>query len=309
MLVYKYIRGSSSFGGKSVNAVVQEFERWLFEEGRSEKTIESYVGDVKGFQIYLNEKAANEQQPLSRFSFVRYKQHLLDSHFAISTINKKINSLKVYNDFLQRKGLVNESYIQLKRDKVKIAAGSEHVVTALSEKEVEKLLFYLEDDTKVSHRNKLIVYILLYTGVRVSELINIKLADIDTLTATLKVWGKGGKVREISLRHDVLELIKHYQLGEKIKSRFYESDYLLVSQRANQLHRDAVRSWLANISHELGMKLHPHLFRHTFATRLLRKGVDITTVSKLTGHSNIQMTTRYYIQTTREEKQIAVEKL
>lgn len=305
----KSVHDSFLLGGKDMNELAKAFEQWLFEEGRSAKTIESYVGDVKGFQKYLNEKAANEQQPLSRFSFVRYKQHLLDNHFAISTINKKINSLKVYNDFLQRKGLVNESYIQLKRDKVKIAAGSEHVVTALSEKEVEKLLFYLEDDTKVCHRNKLIAYLLLYTGIRVSELVHIKLADIDSLTATLTVHGKGGKIREISLRHDVLQLIKQYQSGERKESRFCDSEYLLVSQRANKMHRDAVRNLLASISNELGIKLHPHLFRHTFATRLLRRGVDLTTVSKLTGHSTVNMTAKFYIQTTREEKQIAVEKL
>lgn len=292
-----------------MNELLQSFEQWLFEEGRSPKTIASYVGDVKGFQAYLTEKAVNKQQPLSRFSFVRYKQHLLDNQFAISTINKKVNSLKVYNDFLQRKGLVNESYIQLKKDCIKIASGSEHVVTALTEKEVEKLLFYLEDDTKVSHRNKLIAYLLLYTGVRVTELVNIKLADIDSLTAALTVYGKGGKVREISLRQDVLQLVKEYQLGERRESNYCDSEYLLVSQRANKMHRDAVRNWLAKISDELGMKLHPHLFRHTFATRLLRKGVELTTVSKLTGHSTVNMTAKFYIQTTREEKQIAVEKL
>lgn len=292
-----------------MNDLVQPFKQWLFEEGRASKTIESYVNDVRGFQKFLNEKAVTEQQPLSRFSFVRYKQYLLDNHFAVSTINKKINSLKVYNDFLQKNVLVSESYIQLKKDSVHIAAGSEHLVTALSENEVEKLLFYLEDSTKVSQRNKLIAYLLLYTGVRVSELVNIKLADIDSLTATLTVRGKGGKVREISLRQDVLQLIKQFQLGERRKSRFCESKYLLVSQRANKMHRDAVRDWLAIISGELGMKLHPHLFRHTFATRLLRKGVDLTTVSKLTGHSTVNMTAKFYIQTTREEKQNAVEKL
>ena len=255
-----------------MNEIVQSFERWLFEEGRAAKTIESYVGDVKGFQKYLNEKAANEQQPLSRFSFVRYKQHLLDNHFAISTINKKVNSLKVYNDFLQKKGFVNDSCIQLKRDKVHIAAGSEHEVTAITEKEVEKLLFYLEDDTKVSHRNKLIAYLLLYTGVRVTELVNIKLGDIDSLTATLTVHGKGGKVREISLRQDVLQLIKQYQLGERKESRFYDSEYLLVSQRANKMHRDAVRNWLANISDELGMKLHSSPIQTYIRNKTYSKG-------------------------------------
>lgn len=289
--------------------LLDAFKQWLTEEGKAPKTIESYVGDIKSYQRFLGEKAVSDQQPLSRFSFVRYKQHLLDEGFAVATINKKINSLKVYNDFLQKKGIVSESYIQLKRDRVQIAAGSEHVVTALSEEEVEKLLFYLEDRTKVSLRNKLIAYLLLYTGVRVSELVNIKLTDIDVLTATLMIRGKGGKVREISLRQDLVQLIKEYQIGERQESRFRESEYLLVSQRSKKMHRDAVRNWLANISKDIGIKLHPHLFRHTFATRLLRKGVDLTTVSKLTGHSTVNMTAKFYIQTTREEKKAAVELL
>lgn len=289
--------------------LIGAFKQWLTEEGKSPKTIESYVGDVEGFQKYLTEKAVDTSQPLSRFSFVRYKQHLLDNEYAIATINKKINSLKVYNDFLQKKGIVSESYIQLKRDRVQIAAGSEHIVAALSEEQVEKLLFYLEDHTKVSQRNKLIAYLLLYTGVRVSELVSIKLSDIDYLASTLTVRGKGGKIREISLRQDVVHLIRSYVKEERLKSKFKDSEYLLLSQRAPKVHRDAIRDWLANISKELGFKLHPHLFRHTFCTRLLKKGVDLTTVSKLAGHSTVNMTAKFYIQTTRQEKMDAVQLL
>ncbi len=292
-----------------MNDLVQAFQQWLFEEGRAAKTIESYVGDVNGFQKYLGEKAIESNQPLSRFSFVRYKQYLLDHNFAIATINKKINSLKVYNDFLRMKGLVSESFIQIKRDRVKVAEGSEHLVTALSDKEVEQLLFYLEDSTKVSIRNKLIGYLLLYTGVRVTELVNIKTKDVDFLTSTLTVRGKGGKIREISLRQDVVDLMREYLQGDRKKSNFSESEYLLLSQRAPKMHRDAVRDWLANVSKDVGFKLHPHLLRHTFCTRLLKKGVDLTTVSKLAGHSTVNMTAKFYIQTSREEKQNAVEML
>lgn len=284
------------------------FSNWLFSEGKAVKTIESYVNDVKGFQAYLQEKLKDDAV-LSRFSFVRYKEHLVKKGFAVSTINKKINSLKVYNDFLRTKGVVSESFIQLKRDRIKVAAGSEDTVDALSEEQVEKLLFYVENRNKVSTRNKLIVYLLLYTGVRVSELVGIQLADIDFLTNHLKIVGKGGKRREIGLRQDVLSLIRQYMKEERSESVFHHSDYLLVSQRAEKMHRDAVRDWLAKISNELGFKLHPHLFRHTFCTRLLKKGVDLTTVSRLAGHSTVNMTAKFYIQTTRQEKMDALQLL
>ncbi|MEQ2465136.1 tyrosine-type recombinase/integrase [Niallia hominis] len=284
---------------------IAKFEQWLFTEGKADKTIESYVNDVKGFQSYLQEKL-KDVPVLSRFSFVRYKEHLMKEDYAISTINKKINSLKVYNDFLRTKGHLRDSFIQLKRDRIKIAAGSEDNVEALSDEQVEQLLFYVENGKKVSTRNKLIVYLLLYTGVRVSELVGIKIADIDFLTSQLTVIGKGGKRREIGLRQDVLQLVKDYIKAERSESNFSHSDYLLVSQRAEKMHRDAVRDWLVKISKELGFKLHPHLFRHTFCTRLLKKGVDLTTVSKLAGHSTVNMTARFYIQTTKQEKLDAV---
>lgn len=284
---------------------IDEFSQWLFTEGKAAKTIESYVNDIKGFQAYLHEKL-NDVPVLSRFSFVRYKEHLMKEDYAVSTINKKINSLKVYNDFLRTKGFLSESFIQLKRDRIKIAAGSENNVDALSDEQVEQLLFYVENGKKVSTRNKLIVYLLLYTGVRVSELVGIKIADVDFLTSQLAVIGKGGKRREIGLRQDVLQLVRDYMKEERSESNFSHSDYLLVSQRAEKMHRDAVRDWLAKISKELGFKLHPHLFRHTFCTRLLKKGVDLTTVSKLAGHSTVNMTARFYIQTTKQEKMDAV---
>lgn len=284
---------------------VQTFKQWLIEEGKANTTIQSYVSDVQSFQKFLEEKVAEQEPLLSRFAFVRYKQHLLDTGYAPTTINKKINSLKVYNDFLLGKGVVSETYIHLKRDRVAIASGSEHVVTALSDEEVEQLLFYIENSKKVSIRNKLIVYLLLYTGVRVTELVNIQKNDIDLLAHTLTITGKGGKVRELSLRGDVVELIKTYQRSERATSSYQDSPYLLLSQRSNQLHRDAVRGWLAKIS----FKLHPHLFRHMFCTKLLKRGVDITTVSKLAGHNSVNMTAKYYIQTSRADKQAAVELL
>lgn len=272
------------------------FAQWLLEEGKAEKTIESYVTDVKGLILFLQEKASDETV-LSRFSFVRYKEHLIKSDYAVSTINKKINSLKVFNDFLRMKGVVDESYIQLKRDQVPIAAASDLHVEILSEKEFERLLFYVEDGNRVSTRNKLIIYLLLYTGVRVSELVGIKLKNIDVLTSTIRIIGKGGKHRKIGLREDVLQLIQTYRREERSESFFSQSDYLLLSQRTQKTHRDAVRSWLAKVSKELGFHLHPHLFRHTFCTRLLKKRVDLTTVSILAGHSTVNMTAKFYIQT------------
>ncbi|MEK4530521.1 tyrosine-type recombinase/integrase [Solibacillus sp. FSL K6-1554] len=288
------------------NQRLNQFRIWLEEDGRAISTVCSYVSDVSKFNQYLMEKNVDLAVPLSRFYFTSYMKYLEAEGMAISTRNKKVNSLKVYNDWLFRNRMVDEIFISIKKDKVKVAHGSEAEVSVLNDKQVEQFLFYLEKETQ---RNKLIGYLLLYTGIRVSELVHIQLTDVDQLTSHLTVRGKGGKVREIPLRKDVLEVMKQYIKGERMQSKFADSPYLLLSQRAEKMHRDAVRRWLEETGRNLGFHIHPHMLRHTFCTRLIRNGAEISTVSKLAGHAGINMTVKYYINTSKEEKQNAVDLL
>ncbi|MDM5246430.1 tyrosine-type recombinase/integrase [Lysinibacillus sp. G4S2] len=286
--------------------VLERFSKWLEDEGKAAATIDSYINDVKKFNQYLSEKDVDSEVLLSRFLFTSFMKQLEVEGMAVSTINKKVNSLKVYNDWLYYEKMVDEVFISIKKDKVKIAVGSEADVSVLTDVQVEQFLFHLE---KESQRNKLIGYLLLYTGIRVSELVHILLTDVDRLTAQLTVKGKASKLRVIPLRKDVLDVLQQYLKNERANSKFPDSPFLLVSQRAEKMHRDAVRRWLEQTGGQLGFHMHPHMLRHTFCTRLLRNGVDITTVSKLAGHANLNMTVKYYINTSKEEKQSAVEKL
>lgn len=286
--------------------ILAQFTEWLIEEGKAAKTIESYTTDVRLFQKYLTDKDVDLETLLTRFLFVQYKEHLQEKEMSVATINKKVNSLKVYNDWLFDKGFVEAVNIKLKKDKISMASGSEEEVSVLTDQQVQQFLFHLE---KESQRNRLIGYLLLYTGVRVSELVGIKRADIDPNGAVLMVKGKGGKLREVPLRQDVLEHLQTYQKGERANHKYRDSPALLLSQRAAKMHRDSVRRWLEAVGKQLGFHMHPHMLRHTFCTVLLRKGVELTTVSKLAGHANVNMTAKYYIQTSKAEKQLAVELL
>ncbi len=285
---------------------IQLFEQYLIENGIAPKTIESYVGDVRGFYEYLSGMGVESQTDFKRFYVVSYKNHLVEKKYAVATINKKINSLQAYNLYLIGKGILTEQVVTLQRDRIKVAAGSEGEVDVFSEQEVNQLLFFVQDRSKVSLRNCLIVHLLLYTGVRVSELCGIQLIDIDYLTNTLRVTGKGGKYREIPLRPDLAELIREYVRTERQENKHTDSPYLLVSQRAEKLHKDAVNTMLEGLEKKLGFKMYPHKFRHTFCSRLLKKGVPLTTVSKLAGHAHIQTTAHYYINTSKQEKELAV---
>lgn len=291
---------------KSAQDLVKEFEDYLVQNGIAPKTIESYTTDVRLFHDYIQANGVRDVTQLKRFYVTNYKQWLQDGGYAIATINKKINSLQAYNLFLIKMKYLNEQVVYLGKDRVKIASGSQREVDILTDEQVNRLLFHVQDNSLVTKRNELIVMILLYTGVRVSELCQIRLEDIDFLTKELSVCGKGGKHRQIPLRNDLVDGIREYIKGERSQSKFAYSRYLFVSQRTEKLARDSVNTMLEGIAKQVGFQIYPHKFRHTFCSRLVRKGVDLTTVSRLAGHQSILTTSQFYVSSSRKEKMEAV---
>lgn len=292
--------------GPTAIDILTDFEEYLVTDGKGEKTVSSYIGDIRIFLEWLETKDVAFSGNLTRFYITSYKEELIEKGYTINTINKKINSLNSFNQYLISEGLCNEKVVYTRKDKIRIAQGSESEVAVFSDDEVERILFYLENREQVSLRDRAAILILLYTGLRVSELVGIKIKDIDLLTLNLKVVGKGGKYREVPLKAEAAQAIKDYLDSERRASRFTDSDYLLLTQRAGKMVKDTVNKLLRKYARELDLVLYPHKFRHTFCTRLISKGVELTTVSKLAGHSNIHTTANFYINTSREEKHSAV---
>jgi integrase/recombinase XerD len=283
-----------------------EFEEYLASDGKAAKTVESYIGDIRAFLRWLESKGSNFAGSLKRFHVTTYRNQLLQEGFEINTINKKINSLHSFNQFLVDKNYIKEQIVDRRKDKVKIAEGSEHEVEVLTEEEIERLFFYIQSE-QVSARDRMIVLLLLYTGVRVSELVSIKLKDVDMLAMNLTIaCGKGGKRREIPLKTEVIEAVKEYLEGERKDSKFAQSEFLIHTNRAAKMDRDAVNKLLKKHGMQLNMVMKPHKFRHTFCTNLLKKGADLTVVAKLAGHASIQTTAKFYINTSQEDKRNAV---
>lgn len=290
------------------NGIVEGFTQYLVEDGKRPKTVESYVGDVVGFLDYLRGNGTDFTGDLKRFHITSYRNHLVESAYEASTINKKINSLQSFNRWLVDSGLTPETVVDLRKDRVRVASGSEKQVEVYQEKQLDRLLFYVQGE-KVSARDRAVVLTLLYTGVRVSELCDIRVMNIDFLTGHLKVVGKGGKVREVPLKPEVLEAMREY-LTLRAQSKYADSEYLFLGQRG-PLQRDAVNTLLEKLTDRarLDVRLKPHTFRHTFCTRLVKKGVPLTTVSKLAGHNSIETTARFYVNSSRDDKMKAVSML
>lgn len=289
--------------------IVTDFEESLVADGKAAKTLESYVGDIRAFLQWLESKGNVFGGNLKRFHVTSYRNYLVQEGYEVNTINKKVNSLQSFNQFLIDKEYLTEQIVDLKKDKVKVAAGSEAEVEVFTDAEIEKLLFYIQLE-EVTSRDRLIILMLLYTGVRVSELVNVKLKDIDVLAMNLTVaWGKGGKRREVPLKNEVIEAIKEFLEGERKDNKFADSEYLILTNRSAKMDRDAVNRLLNRMEIKLSIRMHPHKFRHTFCTRLLKRGVELTTVAKLAGHASIQTTASFYINTSQKDKREAVELL
>lgn len=285
--------------------VLEDFKQWLRLDGKSKKTIENYSLDISQFLTWITERNINLGE-ISREHILNYKVEIMNSGLAVVTVNKKINSLRSFNDFLIEEKINIKRVIKPAKDRIKIAGGSDNNVDVYNNEELEKILSAV-DGEEVTIRNKLIVYLLLYTGVRVSELVNIKISDIDILTGELKIIGKGNKYREIPLNKKLKKVLKNYLNTERKENKHAEeSQYLLLTERSSKMHRDTVNYVLRKIGGNLDFKINPHKFRHTTFTLLIKKGVDITTISHLAGHASIETTNKYYLNSSKEEKAAAV---
>ena len=279
------------------NGEKESFRRFLYEQGRQPNTIASYVAEV--------EKFSGRGTFSSREDILSHKQHLLDQGRKAATINKFLNAMTAYNDFLMAQGKLDRRWIYWS-DRIKVAQGS-HQVDVLTEEEFRRVQQVLPS---LSFRNQSLIHLLLYAGLRASELVELRMGQIDWIGRSIEVHGKGDKVREVPLREDTLERIREYIEKERIGHRLADtSPFVFLSQRGVCLTRGGLADILSTLDETVGRHLYPHLFRHTFATRLTQKHIDITIISRLLGHHSIEQTNRYYIQTSKEEKQHAVEQL
>ncbi len=166
---------------------IEAFNQNLIEDGKSPSTVRSYIGDVKGFRQYLDMKGINTGWRISRAWVTSYRRYLVESGAKPATVNKKINSLRAYAVFLSPWGEADPGAVDPKKDRVRVAQGSEGEVEVFSDKEIEALMFLAYDSKRASQRDKTILLLLNYTGIRAGELVGIKLRDIDCIGLSLMI--------------------------------------------------------------------------------------------------------------------------
>ena len=162
--------------------------------------------------------------------------------------------------------------------------------------ELDTILNIPDKTTKIGLRDALILELLYSTGVRVSELVNIKIDDINFNKKEIKIFGKGSKERIVLFGNKCLDLLEQYI--SKSRSELYSEysdDYLLLSKTGSKINQREIRSIIDDVVTKAGLKIHisPHVLRHTFATDLLNNGADLRSVQELLGHESLSTTTIY----------------
>jgi integrase/recombinase XerC len=268
------------------------FVDYLNKSDKSSGTISTYTANIKGFIKYYVESYSEEFIPenVIMMDLKDYRNYLLNiKRQKASTINNKIAALKEYFFFLQSNGIIKDNPAENLK---KIRTNKPTAPKSFSDTEFKKIKRYVYRSQKELW---IVVFELLSkTGVRVSELINIRLADItiNERSGNLRVIGKNQKERNIPLHLDVRKTITAYM---EVRDRMsISSDYLLISERKRPFTRSGIFKMLKRWENDTNIKIHPHIFRHHFAIQVLNTpNADINTVQYLLGHESIESSAIY----------------
>lgn len=265
----------------------------LLEKKYSLHTATAYTKDLENFETFLNSNYKGEHVNTVGYNIIRqWIVELVNSRISNRSINRKVSSLNAYYKFLTKIELIK--FNPLKTHKALKTEKKEQI--PFSQKELETVLEILKEVNDFeSARNKLIVELFYATGIRRSELINIKISNFDTKNKMLKVLGKRNKERYIPLITSVIASCKVYLYYRNKLPIINETDLLLLTSKGAKVYETLVyrviNKYFSNVSSKV--KCSPHVLRHSFATHLLNEGADINSVKELLGHSSLASTQVY----------------
>ena len=264
------------------------------EKGLSTNTIEAYKNDLYDLINQTFMKTVTNWNKFDRSHFQQFVEVMNSREYKQSTKSRKIACFKSFIKFL-----LLEEFIKINPLKeVRQPRNNQKIPKTLSSNQVEKILEYSSKGTANKDiRDNAMIELMYATGIRVTEIVNLNLNDIDLYSATIKVNGKGGKQRIIPLHEWSVKILDNYITN--IRPRFLKNisnqTSVFVSNRGKRMSRQNFWLQIKNIASNSGIttNLSPHIFRHSFATHLLYGGASIRHVQELLGHSNLETTQIY----------------
>ncbi len=270
------------------DANLRSFLDYLYiEKGLSQNTVKAYKVDLLAFMSWITDHTNSDIKNIKEDSINKYISYLFETKLKSSSVNRKISSIKSFYLFLIKKSIVATSPIS----EVMSPKQEKYLPSSMSEDEVDKLLNSPDSNIKIEKRDKAMIEMLYATGMRISELVNLKITDVDMQRCVVKVLGKGSKERLIPFGEEAYEALNNY-LSDRDES---SSKEVFLSNRKTKISRVAfwhrIKFYL--VRENLKQTISPHTLRHAFATHLLNRGADLRSVQLLLGHSDLSTTQIY----------------
>jgi len=269
------------------------------EKGLSRNTVNAYATDLRKYLHFLKENS-REAQTVRKEDIIDFLEILRSGTYAIPTVCRYISSIKAFYKFL----LVENRIPEDPTENLQMPRKWERVPKALTVADVKSLL-EAKFNAKTALRDSSMLELLYSSGLRVSELVNIKLGDIHAEAGFIRVIGKGSKERIVPVNGRALGRIKRFLVEERpaiLKKR--QSPYLFITRTGRPMTRQRFWQMLKAVGKQAGIELSPHTIRHCFATHLLEGGADLRSVQKMLGHADISTTQIYTKVTTDRIKKV-----
>lgn len=268
-----------------MNENLENYRNYLkYERAYSDNTVGAYMNDLNKYEEFLKKDILkSDTEDLEKY--LKYIKNLEST-----TVAHKITSIKSYFNYNIKRGIVSVN----PADKVSRPKLTKHLPEYLTEEEVGKLLD-VEVKSPYDYRNKTILELLYSSGIRISELVNIKTPNYDSEECLIRIMGKGSKERIVPLGDYAVNIMNDYMNNYRPLINKKHTDYVFINNRGDKISRQFIFKIIKKEALKKGIKkdISPHTLRHTFATHLLKNGADLRIIQELLGHENISTTQIY----------------
>lgn len=282
-----------------MNEEINDYLHYLtIERGLSLNTRKSYERDLLQYLHYLEDEQITSWQDVDRYVVINYLEKMHDEKKAPATVTRMITSLRRFHQFLRQERLTDHDPMQHIDTPKKV----QKLPSTLSLTEVERLIETPDTTQNLGIRDRAILEVMYATGMRVSELVGLKLSDLHLSLGLVQTLGKGDKERIIPLGDYAIQWLERYLDEARPLLVANPSEmHVFVNHHGTGLSRQGIWKNLKQLVREAGInkEVTPHTLRHSFATHLLENGADLRTVQELLGHADIS-TTQIYTHITKK---------
>lgn len=265
-----------------------------YQKNYSDLTIESYRREIQHFMDYMKKEMINDFNDV-RYPFLRgYLMELHQKQLSHSSINHKLTSLRSFYRFLQKEEYVDDNPFML----IESLKEAKRNPDFLYVDEMIQLLDSIDTSSSLGRRNKAMLELMYASGLRCSEVVHLTLSCLDFSRQVLLIHGKGNKDRYVPFHDYAASCLKDYiqeDREELMKITHQDHDFVFVNKNGKPLTNRGVQNIVDRVAsqYDATKKIHPHTFRHSFATHLLERGADLRIVQELLGHENLSTTQVY----------------